>query len=160
MTSRPVNTVAPYLQTSVFFPEEFAEFRVKFLDLYRDISNNVNIRQIAIFDLQEFLTGEQWFVAGNPQRTRQTFRKTYLIPAPLAAVNTIAHNLGTVNSFTFTHIYGTVNNQTAPLFAPIPQGGANTSMIEVNGTNIVVTLPAAYQGANFFAIIVLEYLKN
>lgn len=160
MTFNPANAVAPFLQTSVYFPDDFNAFRIKFLDLYRDIANNVNIREISIYDLQEFLTGEQWFVVGNPQATRQTFRKTYFIPAPLAAVNTIPHGLGNLSTFTFTHIYGTVNNQVAPLFAPIPQGGANTSMIEVNGVNIVVTLPAAYQGANFFAIVVLEFLKN
>lgn len=160
MTSNPINSLSPYLQTSIWFPEEFDQFRIRFLELYRDISSTVNVRQIGTFELQEFITGEQWFTLGNPQTKRQTYRKVYQIPAPLVAVNTIAHNLGNITGFTFTHIYGTVNNQVTPLFAPIPQGGANTSMIEVNGANIVVTLPAAYQGANFFAVVVLEYLKN
>src|SRR4051812_23939401 len=81
MTYSPSNSLAPFLQTSVFFPEDFEEFRVKFLALYRDISSNVNVRQIGVFDLEEFLTGERWFTSGDPQKKRQTFRKVFEIPA-------------------------------------------------------------------------------
>lgn len=161
MTFDPANSLAPYLQTSVFFPDEFDEFRTKFLALYRDISSNVNVRQIGIFDLQEFLTGERWFTSGDPQKKRQTFRKVFEIPAIAPGVFfTLAHGLTGVTAY--THIYGTVVTN-APDFRPIPYADITSPLnqiaLKVDATIITVavgaTSPAVVSG-----IVVLEYLKN
>lgn len=156
MTFNPTSSIAPYLQTSVFFPNEFDEFRVKFLELYRDISNCVNVRQIAVFDLQEFLTGESWATNGNPQRKKQTYRKIfYFSDASL----TFAHNI--TNLTLTTHIYGSFTDGTN--FYPLPYVSsaavANQIQVVVTPTNVVVTkgggAPAITNG-----VIVLEYLLN
>jgi len=161
MTFNPSNSLAPYLQTSVYFPEDFEEFRVKFLALYRDISSNVNVRQIGVFDLQEFLTGEQWPTSGNPQVKRQTFRKVFFIGAIAAgATSNTAHGLTGITAF--THIYGTaitavVDNR------PIPYSSttAVNQQIElkVDGTNITIINGAAAPNITS-CVIILEYLKN
>lgn len=161
MTSSPANTLSPYLQTSVWFPEDFQQFRIKFLELYRDISSNVNIRQIAIFDLQEILSGEQWFTAGNPQKKRQTFRKVFSIGAIAAgATLNTAHGLTGVTAY--THIYGTAITDT-PDNRPIPYASvtAVNQQIEMNvdGTNIIIINGAAAPNITS-AIVVLEFLKN
>lgn len=160
MTFNPANSLAPFLQTSVFFPDEFDEFRVKFLALYRDIASNVNVRQIGVFDLEEFLTGERWFSSGNPQVKRQTFRQVFEIgPIAPGATSTTAHGLTGVTAY--THIYGTA--VTAADFRPIPYASATvvTNQIELNvdGTNINI-INGATAPAITSAIIVLEYLKN
>ncbi len=156
MTFNPTSSIAPFLQTSVFFPEEFDEFRVKFLQLYRDISNCVNTRQISVFDLQEFLTGEQWSTSGDPQKKKQTYRTIYYFSD---ASLTFAHNI--TNLTLTTHIYGSFTDGTN--FYPLPYVSsvaiANQIQIVVTPTNIVVTkggaAPAITNG-----VIVLEYLKN
>lgn len=161
MTSNPVNSLSPYLQTSVWFPEEFEQFRIKFLELYRDISTNVNVRQIGTFDLQEFLTGEQWFTSGNPQRKRQTYRRVFEIGAIAAgATSTTAHGLSGVTAF--THIYGTAITAT-PDNRPIPYSSvtAVNQQIEIRttATNLVILNGAAAPNITS-AIVVLEFLKN
>jgi hypothetical protein len=161
MTFNPSNSVAPFLQTSVYFPEDFEEFRVKFLEFYRNISNSVNVREISVFDLQEFLTGQQWFTAGNPQVKRQTFRKVFNIGSiATGATSNTAHGLTAITAF--TAIYGSCVTD-APDFRPIPYASATnvTAQIEikVNSTNIVIINGAASPNITS-AIVVLEYLKN
>lgn len=156
MTFNPANTVAPYLQTSIFFPDNFEEFRVKFLDIYRDISNNVNIRQIAVFDQQEFLAGEQWFTTGNPQKKRQTFRKVFEFTDA-----SLTFNHGITGIVLCTHIYGSFTNGTN--FYPLPyvSAGAITDQVQVvvTPTQVVVT-KGGTAPAITNAVLILEYLKN
>ncbi len=161
MTFNPANSIAPFLQTSVFFPEEFDEFRVKFLQLYRDISNNMNVRQIGVFDLQEFLTGQSWFTSGNPQVKRQTYRQVYSIGAiATGATSTTAHGLTNITAF--THIYGTCITDVID-YRPIPYASAtavNQQLeLKVDATNITIISGAAAPNITS-AIVVLEYLKN
>lgn len=161
MTFNPTNSIAPYLQTSVFFPDDFDEFRVKFLSLYRDIANNVNSRQIGVYDLQDFLTGEQWFVSGDPQKKRQTFRKVFQLGAIApGAISTTAH--GITNISAFTHIYGTAITSVVD-YRPIPFASTNlvSDQIMVLADSINLNV---YNGASApaitSAIVVLEFLKN
>jgi len=161
MTFNPANSIAPFLQTSVFFPEEFDEFRVKFLQLYRDISNNMNVRQIGVFDLQEFLTGQSWFTSGNPQVKRQTYRQVYSIGAiATGATSTTAHGLTNITAF--THIYGTCITDVVD-YRPLPYVSATAVnqqiSLTVTGTNIVIVSGAAASNITS-AIVVLEFLKS
>src|SRR6185295_5487472 len=156
--------IGPFIGTSTFFPDDFPEFRAKFLELYRDLSNAVNTREVGVFDLVEFLTGENWFTAGNPQIKRKTYRKVFQLSATGAGVTTnIAHGITGVNTTTtFTHIYGAcVTN--APDNRPIPFASATvvTDQIQVlvNATNIVVTNGATAPSITS-GYIILEYLKN
>jgi hypothetical protein len=156
---QPINALSPFLKTSQYFPEDESEFRVVLTNLYKDIANNVNAREIGAFFLQEQLTGQQYFDPANAQQARQTFRKVVPFSAALVAgANAENHGITTTPAFTFTHIYGTGKNAGGTLWVPFPQGGANTSMLEVNTTQVILTVPAAYAG--FTAIVILEYLKN
>lgn len=164
MTFNPVNSLGSFIPTSTFFPEDFESFRTKFLELYRDLSNTVNVREIGIYDLEEFLTGENWFTAGNPQKKRKTFRSVYILPATAAGATTnIAHGISAVNTTTtFTAIYGTcvtdvIDNR------PIPYASvtAVNQQIEINvdATNINVINGAGAPNITS-GLIVVEYLKN
>lgn len=161
MTFDPANSQAPYLQTSIYFPEEFEEFRVKFLEVFRSISNTVNSRQIGLFDLTEFITGEQWFILGNAQVKRTTFRKVFSIGAIGAGVTlNTAHGLTGVTAY--THIYGTAVTA-FPDFRPIPYASVTAVNqqieIRVDATNIIISNGAAAPNITS-AIVVLEMLKN
>lgn len=152
---------APYLQTSTYFPENFEEFRIKFLEDYRNISNAVNVRGISLFDLTESVSGEQWFTAGNPQVKRQTFRKVYSIGAiAVGATLNTAHGLTGVTAY--TNIMGTAITDVVD-YRPIPYSSASAvnQQIEINvtATNIVITNGAGAPNITS-AIVVLEFLKN
>ena len=78
MTSnyKPNNSLSIYLQTSQIYPtEEPEKLKTTLTDTYQRIANNINIRQIGIYDLTENETGQHFFMAGNPQKKRNTYRK-------------------------------------------------------------------------------------
>lgn len=156
MTFNPSNTVAPFLQTSVYFPNDFDEFRVTFLQQFRNVADIVNVRQIGIFEQEEFLTGEQWPNLTNSQQKKQTFRKIFFFNDA-----SLTFNHGITGIVLCTHIYGTGTNGTN--FFPIPYVSAiaiaNQIQIDVTPTQIIITkgggAPAISNG-----VIILEYLKN
>lgn len=164
MTFGPANTNAIYLPTTQYFPEDAEKFRAVLTFVYSDIARRLNDKEIGLFDLVEFLNGQQWFTTGNPQIKRQAFRKVFPLPATGAGVTTnIAHGItGVGTTTTFTHIYGTAVT-TAPDNRPIPFASATlvTDQIQilVNATNIVVTNGATAPGITQ-GVIVVEYLKN
>lgn len=57
MSYGPVNPAMSFLSTSEVYPENEEQLRVKQTSVYSNIANSVNIREIAIYDLQQLLTG-------------------------------------------------------------------------------------------------------
>lgn len=161
MTYNPQNTVGPFLQTSLYFPEEFEEFRVKFLEVFKDISSTTNIREIGVYDRLEFLAGQQWFNATNSQQKRSAFRRVYSFGniATGATLN-IPHLL--TNFTEFTHIRGTCITDVVD-YRPIPYSSvtAANQQIEINvtATNIVIINGAAAPNITS-GTVVLEFLKS
>lgn len=161
MTFNPANSIAPFLQTSIYFPDDFDEFRVTFLQQFRNLADITNVRQIGIFDLEEFLTGEQWFSPTTTQQKRQTFRKVFSFGAIAAGVTlSFAHN---ITGITSTTDYRANVVTVVPDFRIVPYTSATlvTDQIQmtVTSTNIVIingaTAPNITSG-----IAILEYLKN
>ena len=157
----PVNSFANYLEVNKDFPAEWNEFLGKFLDTYRDIANAVNLRDIALYDTQEIIIGRKFFpstTSTNVSRLyRETFRKVIDMGTVVTGLNTVAHNIdvNTPSDFTFTNIYGVVQDKAASLFVTAPNDNIH---LEVDSTNVRLTIPALYN--NFTAIVILEYLKN
>jgi len=147
--------------TSLYFPDDFEEFRVIFLQDRQRMANALNVREISIYDLTENLTGEQWSIAGNPQQKRQTYRIIVFIGAIAAgATLTTAHGLTGVVSY--TDIYGTVVTD-APDNRPIPFASTvninQQISILVDATNIIITVGAGSPNV-VSGNVILEYLKN
>ena len=161
MTFNPVNSLGPFLNSSTYFPENFEEFRIRFIELYSQIAQMVNVRDSGIYNEREFLTSQTWSTSGDPQKPRYTYRKIFFIGSIAAgATSTTAHGLTNVTAY--TRIYGTAITA-APDNRPIPYASATvvTDQIEINtdGTNINIingaTAPAITSG-----IVVLEFLKS
>lgn len=155
MTFGPSNTNAVYLPTTQYFPDDPKQFREILTFVYSDIARRLNDKEIGIYDLVEFLTGQQWFTPVNPQIKRQTFRKVFQFND--ANLN-FAHNITGITLT--THIYGSFTDGTN--FYPLPFVSTvitDQIKIVVTPSNIVVTkggtAPAITNG-----VIVLEYLKN
>lgn len=139
------------------FSDDWKEFLIQFTKLYADISRNTNARDIAIYDLVEVTTGQQWYVTGSPQTKRSGFRKTVQIPALVLGLNSIAHGIavGTPSTYVFTPSNGMIFNQALPKFVPIPNDDIH---VDIDATNVNITIPAAYVG--YTGNMVLEYLKT
>ena len=121
MTFSPANVEASYLPATWNFsgkPEELAQ---QLNTLYRRIAQSVGDREIARYDCVdqgapivppgfERTSGQKWYGATN-QDKRPGFRKVVLFPALAAGLNTQAHNLGSLTSYTFTRIDGYYSRQ-------------------------------------------------
>lgn len=155
----PANSIAPYLPTSVFFPEDEEQFRVKLTEMYRNISSAVNQRSLSIYDDQEFLTGQQWLTVGDPQKKRQTYRKVFPITDASLVFN---HNITGLSEF--THMYGAAFDTGLGLYYGIPYVSAssigNQIQLDVTATQIRITKGAGSPPAITSGYIVLEYLKS
>ena len=161
MTSAPINSLAAYLPTSrVFRVEDDRELVYVLNSSYTDIANSVNVREIALYDQLEGLTGQQFFSA-DPMVKRQTYRTVYSIGA-IAAGATLNTAHGLVGVTAFTRIYGTCVTDVVD-YRPIPYVSVAATnqqvQIRVLGANIEIINGAA--AANITSgIVVLEYLKN
>jgi hypothetical protein len=159
MSYAPANAVQSYLPTTIVIPNEFKDANPILTDYFKKIIAALNSKDIAQYNTQEIVTGQQYFTPNDNNRFRQTYRKVISFPALAAGANNQAHGLGALGAFTFTRIYVTAQNAATPLFVPLPQGGPNDAMIEVGAANVTVTVPAAYSGAGWSALVTLEYIK-
>lgn len=159
MTYSPVNSEAPFLPESIYLPSDPAQLIIRLTQILNAISFRVNLRDIAIFEKAELLTGQSWFSLDQNMK-RQTFRKVILIPVIAAAGTTsVPHGLGNITGFTFTRIQGTAQNAAGTLFIPLPQATPDDVAITVDATNVnIIAATATYN--NFSGLVVLEYLKN
>lgn len=151
-------TPAFFLPITQTFSEEWSQFLIQFTKTYSDISRNTNARDIGIYDLTEINNGQQWYTPGNTSIKRFDFRKVIPVPALVLGLNSIAHGItvGSPTTYVFTFINGVIFRQAAPpLFVPIPN---NDIHVDVNQTNVNITIPAAYVG--FTGNCVLEFLKT
>lgn len=165
MTFNPQNSLGPFLKTSIYFPDEFSEFKVTLEELYSSIANVTNSREVGIFDPIEFITGEQWFTAGNPQKKRSTFRKVFSVGAiATGATSTTAHSITGFSTLTFTFIGGTAITDAGTFNkVPIPYVSATAVneqiQIDADDTNFRIINGAGADNITS-ALVVLEYLKN
>jgi len=159
--SSNVQNANPFLATSQTFSKDYNQYLLQITKRDSDLSRYINQREIAAYDLNEILTGQQWFDPANAQQTRDGFRTTFNIGAIApGATLTTPHGITQINSFTY--IGGTVVTA-LPDFRPVPYASATliTNQIEIraDAVNFYVTngatAPAIVRGN-----IVLEYLKN
>ena len=161
MTYLPTNTRSPFLPTSQVFPEDLGQLLITMTQVYIDQATAINIRQIGQYDLVEFVTGQQFFNATNPQQKRLTFGKVFNIgPIATGAASNTAHGLTGITGY--THIYGTCVTD-VPDDRPIPYVSTvalnQQISLTVTATNIVIVNGAGSPNITS-AIVVIEYLRN
>lgn len=155
--SGPVNSVGAFVTSFRNYDVEGDQLTQQHKQAYQDLSNGVNQREIALYELTELVDGQTWFTA-DPQVKRYNYRK--VIDMGDASVP-IAHGI-TGNPLFFTFIYGTcVTN--VPTYLPIPYASitAFNQQIElkVDAVNVTVLKGAAVAPITQ-CFVVLEYLKN
>lgn len=157
----PIFDVSKLYEVEVNSPE-FKELLVILAQQTNNISLVLNNKISGYYLLEEFVTGANYFNPNStdPLQLKPEFGKTFNIGALPAGVTNVAHNLTITNTWQFTNIYGTANDNVGSNYYPLPfasAGGATNIELRVNATNIVITNNS---GINFTSCLVtLKYLK-
>jgi hypothetical protein len=148
----------PYLIQSEIYPTDPEQLNIRLSQIYENTSNKVNIREICVYALTEQQTGQQYFDSNNVLSYRGTIRKVLQIPTLATGANTFAHGITfpSPNTYHFTRIYGSINNNSPiNLYCPIPNGSIE---VTIDLTNVNINIPVTYNG--FSGTIVLEWAQT
>lgn len=164
MTYAPPNALADYLPINVIWDEDPEQFAYQIQQIYRNIADTTNCREIATYDETELLTGQQFFVQGDNQKKRQSFRKVINFGSlPNAGVKNVAHNITNIGAnFTISRIYGSTSDTSAFEYRPLPWAAnvaANVIELSMDATNIIIETFVDYTRFNN-TYVIIEYLKN
>lgn len=164
--------VAQLQQANVNSPE-FKELLVRLYQNLNLMCNVLNIKDTALYPLQELVNGQLWFP--NPLNTsataaipseRQVIRKVFNLPVIAGAalpvgVTTILHNITVTPKTTFTRIYGVANDTTGNNYYPIPwasAAGVTNIEIRLNATQIIITNNSGVAFNNCYVIV--EFIQS
>jgi len=157
---------SPFLPLTKYFPKKEGNSLIERLqEAYADTAKAVNQRDIAIYDLTEGPSGQQWFASTTGGEKRSGFRQVYYVPALLAfpAVTSIVHNIPATSlaKILITRFSGATTHWVSPNFLSVPipvvSGIGNTMSMWMDQTNInLVAGNATYDGHQ--AVVVLEYI--
>jgi hypothetical protein len=161
MTSSDPSASSPFLNTTEVFPEDDSQLLIKHTDVYTNISNAVNVREIGLYSTQELITGQQFPDITNSGSSKFTYRKIIYLPAiATGGTYTVAH--GITNLVQFTSMYGTCVTELVD-YRPIPFADEATVTNQIALTCDAVNLNI-YNGSTApditSGIVVLEYLLN
>jgi hypothetical protein len=145
---------SPYLVQSEVIPTDPEQLNIRLTQIYENISNKTNVRQIGVYALTTQETGQQYFDSTNVQGYRGTYRKVVQLPTLSTGANTIAHGITfpSPNTYKFTQMYGSIFNGGLTIYVPVPNGSIE---VTVDLTNININIPVTYNG--YSGTFVLEW---
>lgn len=164
------NNIVP---NDLVIPKESEEMNRVLTDYTRLIVDNLNAKEVAIYDESEQAQGQQWFNPNNIEQPRFGLRKVinlmktsgpgnglnnFLLVNPQTQAHGITINPNTV----ITKLSGTAtdpNNEFIQLPFIDMSGGNNHIELTMDGTNVILTSNADYSRFTV-AYITLEYLQT
>lgn len=178
----PSEGIGSYVPPNIIIPEDWVEARLILTDYLLKAAEAINAREIAQYqdatldasndNISETVTGQAWFVAGDPNRFRYGSRTVVNITAGLqdysGALTTqqVRHGIATTENTRFTRIYGVATDpgaSTTTQAIPIPyldvDGLASGIELWVDATYVNLRYQADYS-AFTSAYVVLEYVEN
>ena len=151
MTASDINANVPFLSQTEVYPEDQSQLLIKHTNLYTNISNAVNNREISLYALQPIVNGQRFFDPANVQNQRFGFRSVYQLGAVGTGTTvTIAHGIpGTVAPYTttFTRIYGTCITDVVD-YRPLPYTDAVPAIVVVSPVKIPLDFSRGYNLQN------------
>ena len=144
-------------------PESYEEYKDVFDVEYRKLVDSVNSKEGALYLLQELATFQRYYIAGNPIKTINVYRKTFNFGSlPNATSKKLPHGIRMDANTKLTRLYGAATDPASRQFIPLPFASptlANNVSLEANGTEIIVTTGSSR--INFTQTsIVMEYTKG
>lgn len=154
MTFGPPNTPGSYLINNLRWSKDWDTFLTQITKAYSDIARSINTRDIAIYDLNQNVNGQEWFNPANVQLKRDGFRRVY----QFTGAGNIAHG---ITNLTLVTAYGEYTDGTNFYGAIFGSSVAIAGQVTffLTPTNIVIQsgagAPAITSG-----VIVLNFLQN
>lgn len=174
MTFQPANTQAPFIDESVYFPDDLAQLILKLTDVQRDNASGINARSIGLYNLNEIITGSRLFNRTSVQNPRPAFRKTFDFGAidstagagPYPATKSLDHDIQIADEFESFKIFGSATDPTAtganrfaiPLDYSSATGADNIELF-LTRTQIVVIVASNLYAGFTRSNITIEYVK-
>ena len=165
MTYAPINSESPYLPETTVLPIDI-ESLIPFLTTnYISTALRLNFKENALYFLDEQITGRQYFVSGDPQDTREGYRKVFEIGAIAAgATLTFAHGITGFSTLNFVDSYGEVITDAATFnkrHIPYTDAALITNQIQMDKDDTNIRIVNGATAPNILSgIVVVEYLKN
>jgi hypothetical protein len=144
-----------FLPANTTYSEDQSQRLLQHTKFAADTARYMNLKEVAIYDLTEIQTAQQWFNPGNNQVKRFGFRRVFSFNDA-----SLTFNHGITGITLCTYIGGAFTDGTK--FYPLPYVStaiANQVQIQVTSTQVLITkggtAPAITTG-----VVVLEYLKQ
>ena len=149
-----------FLTTSRSFPvSRPGDLETVLTQSYIETSLSINAKENGAYELQETVSGQQFFTPGSLQK-RFVYRKCFVIGAiATGAAIAIAH--GITHLTFFTCIRGTVATD-APDWRPIPYaGGAGLDYVSIRVDTVNIHILNGAGMPNILSgVVILEYFKS
>ncbi len=130
--------------------------------IYKRIANAVNSKEGALYQPIETATFQQYFILGNPQQFRPTYRMTVNFGAlPNTGSKSVPHGIAFDSGFRATRIYAAATDPTNLLYIALPFASptlANNIQLFVDATNVNI-LTGANVSNYTDCTVVIEYTK-
>jgi len=150
----------PTLGPVNIFPEDQYRLEDQIDWIYTDIAYCVNDKaRSEDYLLQEDITNDNWVVTDpSTQDGQPIFRKTFATGVLAAGVNTIPHGITDFTTLV-NHEITVTDGTTSRMLGYAHPTAANAASVDVNATNVVITLGAGF-GAGYSGWITLRYTKG
>lgn len=160
MTYQPANTESSFIPATEYFPPDDAALRLKLTDIYSKAAAAINLKEIALYEEFEQLTGKQFYNPADPQKRRNGFRRVFSFGAIAAgATLPITHGIKGIVQTTF--IGGCCTTAIDSRSVPYASVANVNQQIEIQSTptQIIITNGAAAPAITS-GYVSIEYLKN
>ena len=160
MTASFTGNLGGSVRQDYIIPDDNEQMKIRIRQYFNDIASSLNVKDSGYYVQTETITGQLFLPNfGINTSSNVAYRPVFRTVVPFGALstgaNTVAHGLTIASSWHFTRIYGVIEDTAAPLYVPIPN---DTVLVTVDGTNINITIPVAYN--NFAGRVILEYVKE
>ncbi len=154
--------------------QTWKEYLVRLRQVVNNIAIVLNAKDTALYDLEEFVPGQQWFPksslnsasnSGVAQNYRQVFRLVVNFGAlPNTTTKSVAHGIGNFSAeFSLTRLYGAASDTTGLSYIPLPYSSAtsaaNNVELYMDNTNVYISTGVDYSSYNV-SYIIIELLKS
>lgn len=162
----PFDAQQGYLPSDFQLPNDMELAFDLISDRENQTANMVNIREIALYDLFELLTGQLFFSIDEPINPRPTYRMVVDFGTlPNATTKSVPHGIDVTADTIFTRIYATSTDLgPAGEKVPIPYVNVDTPTdgIEmwIDATNVNIKTTTANWVTFTETYVILEYLKG
>ena len=144
--------------------DAFKDLLVKLYQNINLMAMNINIKDSAFYDTNEFVNGQTFYSDPNTNSSsnksssrRQVFRKVVNFGSlPDTSLKSVAHDITVTTAYTFTRIYGTSSDTSNRVYIPVPNSDISLT-VDFTNVNITTSSNLTSFGTTY---VVLEYIKQ